>query len=217
MNAWYTRAANSIQLPAGVMHWPWWSVTEQPMYMNVARLGMLVAHEMTHGFDPNGRQYDGQGNMVNWWSSGSSANFSSRAQCLVNQYSAISVQNSSISGSLTLSENVADSGGIHLAYLTHRWYTEQMAGYGLTPQLLPSPRLHSPLTLDQLFFYSYAQSWCTVATDAYVANEVRTNAHTPAMVRVWAPLRNFAPFAEAFNCPVGSRMNPKKDEQCVMY
>ena len=217
VNAWYTRAANSIQLPAGVMHWPWWSVAEQPMYMNVARLGMLVAHEFIHGFDPNGRLYDGQGNQNNWWTSGSSYNFSLRAQCFIDQYSAIKVQNSTISGSLTWSENIADGGGIHLAYSTHRWYMEQMAGFGLLPQLLPSPRLHSPLTLDQLFFWSYAQSWCTVATDEYVANEVRTNSHTPAMVRVWAPLRNFAPFAEAFNCPVGSKMNPKKEEQCVLY
>ena len=217
VNAWYTRTANSIQLPAGVMHSPWWAVADQPMYMNAARLGMLVGHEMTHGFDNNGRMYDGEGNQRNWWTSGSSNNFTSRAQCFVNQYNGISVQNSTISGSLTLSENIADGGGMHLAYSTHRWYTQQMAGYGLSPQLLPSPRLHAQLTADQLFFWSYAQSWCTVATDQYVANEVRTNSHTPAMVRVWAPLRNFAPFAEAFSCPVGSRMNPKRDEQCLLW
>ena len=217
VNAWYTRTANTVQLPAGVMHWPWWSMAEQPMYMNLARMGSFVGHEMTHGFDTNGRLYDGQGNQANWWTRGSSDNFTARSQCFIRQYSAITVQNSTISGSLTVNENIADGGGIHLAYLTHRWYAEQMAGYGLTPQLLPSPRLQSPLTVDQLFWWSYAQNWCAVSTDAYVANEVRTNVHTPAMVRVWAPLRNFAPFAEAFNCPLGSTMNPNKDEQCVLY
>ena len=217
VNAWYTRAANSIQLPAAAMHAPWWSNSEQPMYMNVARLGMLVAHEMTHGMDSNGRRYDGTGTERNWWSSGSVANFTSRTTCLSNQYSRIRVQNSTISGTLTLNENIADNGGIHLAYSTHRWYIDQMATYyGLTPQLLPST-ISPPLTVDQLFFYSYAQSWCTVATDEYIANEVRTNAHTPAMVRVWAPLRNFAPFAEAFGCAVGSVMNPRQEEQCQLY
>ena len=217
VNAWYTRTANSIQLPAGVMHAPWWDAEAQPMYMNLARLGMLVAHEMTHGMDSNGRNYDGEGNQSFWWTSGASANFTERAQCLSTQYSGIRVQNSTVSGALTINENIADSGGVHLAYLTHRWYTEQMAGYGLTPQPLPSPRLHAPLAADQLFFWSYAQSWCAVSTDEYVANEVRTNAHTPAQVRVWAPLRNFKPFAEAFSCPVGSKMNPRTEEQCVMY
>ena len=214
VNAAYSRSANSMQFPAGILTSPWWNAA-YPMAVNLGRIGLMMGHELTHGFDSNGRSYGPDGRPSSWFSPASTGNFNSRAQCFVRQYSGISVQGVNISGALTLAENISDNGGVHLAFELYQWYLQQLAALGLTDPL-PASRL-VPLSREQFFYFSFAQSWCSVATDAFVANQVRTDVHSPAQSRVWAPLVNQRQFARAFNCPVGSRMNPPDEQRCELY
>ena len=216
VNAAYSRTANSIMLPAGILQRPWFDA-EYPMALNLARIGMMMGHELTHGFDSNGRLYDGAGNRRDWFNAATAARFNERAACFVRQYGGVVVQNCSVDGALTLAENIADNGGLHLAHAAYEWYRGQLQGMGWSEPSIPSPRLHAPLTGEQLFYWAYAQSWCSVATDAFIAHQVRSDAHAPAQTRVWAVLRNQPGFAAAFNCPVGSRMNPSRNTTCELY
>ena len=124
------------------------------------------------------------------------------------------VQGSKVSGLYTLGENIADNGGLHMAFNVLQWYKQQLAWFGYEDPVPPSK---NPLTSDQLFYWAHAQNWCTKATDQYIALQTRLDAHAPGEARVWAPLVNQAGFAKAYNCPIGSKMNPPLDRKCDLY
>jgi predicted metalloendopeptidase len=172
---------------------------------------MVMVHELTHGFDDQGRQYDGSGTLRQWWTNTSVSEFKRHATCFENQYGHYEYRNGTFSahvnGLLTLGENIADNGGIHLSYKVHRKAVE--ADAQVLPQTSP------PTTADQLFFLRYAQNWCQLTTDEYIRNQLLTDPHSPAFARVNGPLSNFEPFAQAFKCPPGSPMNPTK--KCSLY
>jgi len=172
-----------------------------------------MGHELIHGFDNSGRQFDKDGLRRQWWDPQIITNFVAKTQCMINQYSQITVQGSRVNGSFTQGENIADNGGIHMAFIALQKYKAMLAAEGLSD---PLPVTDHPLTTDQLFYYAHAQTWCTVATDAHIANQVRTDVHSPGQARVWAPLVNQKDFAIAYNCPVGSKMNPGA-ASCDLY
>lgn len=143
LNAFYDPSLNSINMLPGLMSFPIFNASN-PLMLNLATYGWIIGHELTHGFDNNGRLYDSVGEHVDWWSSHSSDEFTARTQCFIDQYSATSVWNISVNGAQTLPENLADNGGLGIAY---RAYKSLMSNpsTNVTQQLLP------PYTNDQLF------------------------------------------------------------------
>ena len=214
VNAQYSSRANAMTFPAAILQEPFFDF-DYPMAVNLGRIGMVMGHELLHGFDNNGRQFDKDGVRRQWWDDTVVANFVDKSQCIVRQYDNITVQGSRVNGTFTLGENIADNGGLHMAWLALQWYKEQL--YANRSEVDPVPPSRSPLTTDQLFYWANAQTWCTKATDAAIANQVRTDVHSPGEARVWGPIINQPDdsFAKAFKCPVGSRMNPAT--KCDLY
>ena len=186
------------------------------MAMNLGGIGMVMGHELLHGFDSTGRQFDKDGYRRQWWPTSVITTFTRKTQCMIDQYNGITVQNSTVDGFWTLGENIADNGGLHMAYLALQWYKQQLAAFNLTD---PLPPAKDPLTTDQLLYWAHAQTWCTKATDEAIARQVWIDPHAPGEARVWAPLVNQpdSQFAKAFSCPVGSRMNPPANRKCDLY
>ena len=190
---------------------------------------MIAGHENTHGFDSQGRNYDGTGRLVNWWTPESAAAFNERVGCVINQYSQYEVlPGIYINGNLTQGENVADMGGIKNAYNAYM----KIAGAKAS-----QPSIVKGLSNIQLFIVAYAQGWCQVATPQSLEVQVAVDPHSPARYRVigyvvgrcWlilvdfgclvrivltrsrndlSPLQDLPEFSAAFSCPVGSYMNP---------
>ena len=220
-NAYYDPSTNTINFPAGIVHAPFFSAS-YPDAANFGGLGMIVGHELSHGFDDEGRQYDGSGRLSGWWTEQSADKFKEKADCFAEQYGNISVTTSAgrerISGRLTLSENIADNAGLTLAYhaFTHRNLTASQRAIEHSRSQQLQSMLHPPLASDeQLFFLSFAQGWCQRMRPAFAHTALLVDVHSPAVPRVNGPLRNLPEFAEAFSCPAHSDMNPSK--RCTLY
>jgi endothelin-converting enzyme/putative endopeptidase len=162
---------------------------------NYGATGATVGHEITHGFDDEGRQFDENGNLKDWWTENSTKKFNEKAQCIEKQYDQYTVADGvHVKGALTLGENIADLGGLKIAL---RAYQRAVA-----PE--------SPKTQDlQRFFIAYAQSWCGKATPEYEKNIVQVDPHSPARFRVNGVVINMPEFSEAFSCKAEQPMNPK--------
>jgi len=176
------------------------------MAVNYGGIGMVMGHEITHGFDDQGSQYDGYGNLRSWWPKPVVDAFKERAQCFVKQYSNFTVGRFHVNGNLTLGENIADNGGIRLAIDAYRLYTSQNGN---------EPALLQELSNEQLLFLSFAQGWCQLTTPEFAEELVQRDEHSPAFARVLGPLRNLDDFAKAYNCPLGSNMNPAN--KCLLW
>ncbi|XP_058920787.1 membrane metallo-endopeptidase-like 1 [Kogia breviceps] len=203
VNAFYSPNRNQIVFPAGILQPPFFS-KEQPQALNFAGIGMVIGHEITHGFDDNGRNFDKDGNMLDWWSNFSARHFRKQAECMVYQYGNYSwdlAGNQTVNGFSTLGENIADNGGVRQAYKAYlKWVAE-----GGKDQQLPGLEL----TYKQLFFLGYAQVWCGSYRPEFAIQSIRTDVHSPLKYRVLGSLQNLAAFADAFHCARGSPMHPK--------
>jgi predicted metalloendopeptidase len=177
------------------------------MAMTLGGIGMVMGHELTHGFDDSGRKFDGHGRMVEWWPAEVAERFEERAQCVADQYSAFEVEDGlNVNGQLTLGENIADIGGTRQAFRAYQAWQEEHG---------PEPQLLEEITNEQLFFVSMAQSWCSVASPEFERMQVMSNPHSPARFRVIGPNRNLPEFHEAFSCEVGTAMHP--EEMCEVW
>jgi len=220
-NAYYEPSTNTINFPRGIMFSPFFSAS-LPDAVNYGGLGMIVGHELSHGFDDEGKQYDATGRLRGWWTEESAERFKDKAECFAEQYSNMSVATNEgrerINGRLTLGENIADNAGLSLAYhaYTHRnlTSTHQSTDLSRTRQLQSAlnPPLHSD---EQLFFLSFAQGWCQRIRAEYAHTSLQVDVHSPAVARVNGPLQNMAEFAEAFSCPAHTTMNVSK--RCTLY
>lgn len=211
VNAFYSATKNQILFPAGILQPPYFSKT-YPKSLNFGGIGMVIGHEITHGFDDRGREYDKDGNLRRWWNDEAVKRFKERAQCIVNQYGNFTVPeiNMKMNGVKTKGENIADNGGIKQSYRAYRnWIRETRNGK--EEDVLPG----LDFTNDQLFFLSYAQVWCSNMRKESAMNRIRSAAHSPGRFRVTGPLQNSEDFARAFNCPKGSYMNP--EEKCTVW
>uniref|UniRef100_A0A3Q2WTR7 Membrane metallo-endopeptidase-like 1 n=1 Tax=Haplochromis burtoni TaxID=8153 RepID=A0A3Q2WTR7_HAPBU len=203
VNAFYSPNRNQIVFPAGILQPPFFS-KHQHQALNFGGIGMVIGHEITHGFDDNGRNFDQDGNMLNWWSNYSAEHFKEQSQCMVQQYGNFNWKlagGQNISGISTLGENIADNGGVRQAYQAYLKWVE-MEG--------EEPRLPG-LDMDhkQLFFLNFAQVWCGAYRPEYASQSIKTDSHSPLEYRVLGSLQNFEAFSEAFQCQKGSPMNPE--------
>jgi putative endopeptidase len=195
INAYYNPGFNEIVFPAGILQFPFFDPAADDA-INYGGIGMVIGHEMTHGFDDQGAQYDKDGNLKNWWSKEDLAKFTARGNNLVKLYNSFTVLDSlHINGALTQGENTADFGGVAIAY----------DAFKLTKQGQDTTKIDG-FTPDQRFFLSVAQIWRGKMTDASLRQQVNTNTHSPGMFRVNGPLMNFEPFHKAFDVKEGDKM-----------
>ncbi|KAK3104558.1 hypothetical protein FSP39_004964 [Pinctada imbricata] len=201
VNAFYNPNTNDIVFPAGILQPPFYSDVF-PKSLNYGGIGVVIGHEITHGFDDKGRQYDKFGNLKQWWDNGTINAFRHRAQCMIDQYSSYKLDQIglNIDGKNTQGENIADNGGLKQAYRAYSKWVERHGEELLLPGLKLSNR--------QLFFLNYAQIWCGNMRDEEALEKIRTSVHSPGSIRVLGPLSNSEDFAEVYQCPKGSRMNP---------
>jgi endothelin-converting enzyme/putative endopeptidase len=197
VNAYYSPAENNINFPAGILQPPFYT-SSADMAVNFGGIGAVIGHELTHGFDDQGRQYDADGNLRDWWTSQDAAEFKKRADCIANEYSNFSpVEGEHVNGRLTLGENGADNAGIRLAYMAllgglENGTVNKSALDGFTPQ--------------QRFFLGYAQIWCQNQRPESLRTTLRTNPHSPGEFRVIGVVQNMPEFARAFGCSEGQAM-----------
>ncbi|MBI3556971.1 MAG: M13 family metallopeptidase [Deltaproteobacteria bacterium] len=201
VNAYYDASMNEMVFPAGIFQTPFFD-SRAASFDNYSGIGMVMGHELTHGFDDEGRKFDADGKLRDWWSELDTRAFDSRTQCVVRQYAAYPLpQGLHVNGKLTNGENIADLGGIKTALSA--WRSSQGAG---TTDTQPQER-------D--FFLHFAQSWCTKTKPELERMLVTVDVHSPPRLRVNLPLANLPEFAAAFGCAVGSRMNAS--ERCKVW
>ncbi len=195
INAQYNPSFNDITFPAGILQSPFFTLS-QPRAMNFGGIGMVMGHEITHGFDDEGRKFDADGSRRDWWTEASGTEFEKRATCVANQYDTYApFEDKHVNGRLTLGENIADLGGLKIALAAlHRDAAEH-----------PSTETYA-YTPDQLFFYGFAQSWCTNIRDERLRTLLTVDPHSPARFRVDGTLSNLPEFAAAFSCSAGAKM-----------
>ncbi|XP_027024697.1 membrane metallo-endopeptidase-like 1 [Tachysurus fulvidraco] len=209
VNAFYSHNRNQIVFPAGILQPPFFS-EKQLQALNFGGIGMVIGHEITHGFDDHGRNFDKDGNMYNWWSNFSTEQFEEQSKCMVQQYGKFSWKlagGQNVSGITTLGENIADNGGVRQAYKAYMKWVEREG---------EEPRLPG-LDMDhkQLFFLNFAQVWCGACRPEYAIQSIKTDPHSPLEYRVLGSLQNFEAFSEAFQCQKGTPMNPQ--EKCRVW
>ncbi|GAU90180.1 hypothetical protein RvY_02635 [Ramazzottius varieornatus] len=202
VNAYYYPQKNIIAFLAGIMQPPVFH-KDYPEYLNYASLGQVFGHEMTHGFDDKGSLFDEEGRLFAWWTNTSRANYMSRARTIVDQYSQYSTSAGNLNGNLTSGENIADNGGVKEAYMAFKQYMKRLND--TMPPVLPGLENFS---VDKVYFLASAQTWCGYYRPEYLNNNILLSVHSPYPFRVMGPLSNLPEFAEAFDCPAGSLMNP---------
>ena len=208
VNAYYDPSNNDINFPAGILQPPFYDVSKDPA-VNFGAIGVVIGHEMTHGFDDQGSKYDGHGNVKNWWTPDDRKAFDERTGCEVNEYGGFEpVPGQKLNGKLTLGENTADNGGIRIAYQALMSVLAQEGGKATTEKL-------DGYTPQQRFFIAFAQVWCENRTDQAARVAARVDPHSPGMFRTNGTVQNFDQFGKAFGCKKGQPMMP--DNPCVVW
>jgi len=203
VNAYYTPSANEIVFPAGILQPPFFQ-KDLPLSMNYGAIGTVIGHEITHGFDDQGREYDADGNIRSWWTKIALDQFEDRTKCFVKQYSNFAFDGQNENGQRTLSENIADNGGLKLSYRAYEQHKAKSIGLNENLRL---PGL--PYSQDQLFFISFAYSWCNLETRNAMYYDLINDPHSPPRFRILGTMSNSVEFAQAFSCSSNAKMNPK--------
>ena len=197
VNAYYNPLTNEFAYPAGILQAPFFD-RSFPAARNYGSIGAVMGHELSHGFDDQGRKFDGDGRLTEWWSPEVSTRYEAQTACVKGQFDNFAIADGThVKGDLTLGENIGDLGGVRTAYRAF----QATPGY-------KEPTGIATLTQDQLFFVAYAQSWCTVSSAQYDKMIVASNPHSPSRFRVLGPLQNLPEFHAAFSCAKGTGMHP---------
>ena len=195
VNAYYNPTENNINFPAGILQPPFYD-NRMDAAVNYGAIGSVVGHELTHGFDDSGRQFDPQGNLRDWWTPEDAKEFEKRADCFVQEYSAFkAIDEVHLNGKLTLGENAADNGGIRLAFMA------LMASLNGKPR----PKIDG-FTPEQRFFLAWGQVWCQNVTPENTRLRAQVDPHSPGRYRTIGVLENMPEFQQAFACKVGQPM-----------
>jgi putative endopeptidase len=196
VNAYFQSTANQIVFLAAILQPPFFDPALDDA-VNYGGIGVVIGHEITHGFDDRGRLYDANGNLADWWTAGDATQFKARAQKLVDEFNQFeALPGLKINGELTLSENIADLGGLVVVYDA---LERSLAGR-------PRPPKIDGFTPEQRFFLAYAQLWRTKFRDSALRRQVMSNEHSPGQFRAFGPLVNLPEFYEAFGIKEGDPM-----------
>ena len=207
VNAYYNPSYNEIVFPAGIMQSPFFDAKADDA-VNYGAMGAIIGHELTHGFDDQGCQYDADGNMKNWWTKEDSLRFKKLTNTLVDEFNKFAALDTfHINGQLTLGENIADLGGLTIAYYAYKKHLEGK----------PVPEKINGLTGEQRFFISWAQSWRGSMRPEYLKELLKTNPHSPTTARVMVPLSNMKEFYEAFQVKPGNAMYRPESERAEIW
>jgi predicted metalloendopeptidase len=198
VNAYYAPPLNEIAFPAGILQPPFFDPAADDA-VNFGGIGSVIGHELSHGFDDQGRRYDAKGNLTDWWTPDDDKAFRDRAACVATQYSGYTaIGETKVNGALTLGENVADNAGVRIAYYA---LMEVLAKKG------PQPPIDG-FTPEQRFFVAWAQAWCENATEQDARRRAQEDNHSPGRWRAMGVLQNSEEFRKAFGCAVGTPMAP---------
>ena len=204
VNAYYEPPKNEMVFPAGILQPPFFA-SKHAAAVNFGAIGMVMGHELTHGFDDEGRKYDAKGNLSMWWTPGTNKEFEKRAQCVIDQYNGYEViDGQKINGKLTTGENIADLGGIKLAYRAFQATRKPGAG-----------KPDKGFSDEQLFFLGTAQAWCSKRRPEVERQRLIIDPHSTPKYRINGPLSNLPEFAAAFQCKPGSKM--VRPDACVVW
>ena len=207
VNAYYNPNLNEIVFPAGILQPPFFDPKADDA-VNYGGMGAVIGHEMTHGFDDQGRQFDAAGNLRDWWSPESAKNYTERSKAIVAQYAAYEpLPGLHLNGELTQGENIADIGGVKLAYMALQ---KALAKKG------PQPKIDG-FTQEQRFFLGFAQIWRNNQREEDLKLQVNTNPHSPGRFRTIGPLSNLVEFQKAFDIPDGSPMIRPADQRVNIW
>jgi putative endopeptidase len=206
VNAYYNPAFNEIVFPAGILQFPFFDATADDA-VNYGGIGAVIGHEMTHGFDDQGCLYNAEGNLSNWWSPADSAKFADKAEVVVEQFNKmIVIDTSHANGRLTEGENLADLGGLNIAYEAFK-KTKQGKGNvkidGFTP--------------DQRFFLSWAQVWRANTRPEELASRLKTDPHSPSELRCNMTPSNMAAWYKAFNVQPDAKLYRPESQRALVW
>jgi endothelin-converting enzyme/putative endopeptidase len=207
VNAYYNPQENNINFPAGILQHPFFTKGKDDA-LNYGAMGVVVGHELTHGFDDQGSQFDAQGNLKDWWTENDRKKFDELEGCFVDEYNGFTVVEAkdgnpavNVNGKLTLGENTADNGGMRLAWMA---LMEKYKRTGKKPGKIDG------MTAEQRFFLGFAQVWCENSSEASKVSLAKRDPHSPGKYRVIGTIRNMPEFAQAFQCKPGQVMAPVK-------
>ena len=206
VNAYYNPTSNEIAFPAGIMQVPFFDPNADDAF-NYGVMGAIIGHELTHGFDDQGAQFDADGNLKMWWSKTDYANFKAKTKLIIEQFNGyVAIDTLHVNGELTQGENIADLGGLTMSYYA---YKKSLNG-------AKSP-IMAGFTGEQRFFIAWAQGWKTLMRDASLKQQIATNPHSPGNFRAIAPLSNMTEFYEAFGVKEGDGMYRPADKRVNIW
>ncbi|CVK15716.1 putative endopeptidase [Apibacter mensalis] len=207
VNAYYNPSYNEIVFPAAILQPPFYNYTADAA-VNFGGIGAVIGHEISHGFDDSGSQFDGDGNLKDWWTPMDKEKFEAATQALEKQFNAYEpVLGLHINGKLTLGENIADLGGVAIAYDALQLYLKDKGNPGKIDNYTP----------EQRYFLSWATIWRTKNKDEALINQIKTDPHAPGYYRAMAPLENVEGFYKAFNVQKGDKMFKPKKERIIIW
>lgn len=207
VNAYYSPINNEIAFPAGILQPPFFDFKADDA-VNYGGIGAVIGHEITHGFDDQGSQYDSEGNLKMWWTKDDRTQFDGLAGRVIDQYNNYKVLDSvAVNGKLTIGENIADLGGVTLGFeaLKKQWTKNK------------KPKNKDGFTPEQRFFIGFAQVWKRKYRNESILQRIKTDVHSPSEFRTNGTLSNFAPFFEAFNVKEGDKMRLPKDKITIIW
>ncbi|XP_049274821.1 neprilysin-1-like isoform X1 [Rhipicephalus sanguineus] len=192
--------------PSAILQKPFYE-SGLPRAINYGSMGMTIGHEMSHGFDDQGSQFDGDGRLQDWWSSETLEKFVRKSRCFQYQYGNITdnTTGTPLDGQNTLGENIADNGGLRMAFKAFALLHDDTRLEGLN------------ISAKRLFFIAYAMTECEVRTTESLRMQIEYDEHSPSEYRVNVPLKNMQAFSTVFNCSVNAPMNLSNEQRCILW
>ena len=207
VNAYYNPVNNEIVFPAAILQPPFFNPNADAA-VNFGGIGAVIGHEITHGFDDSGAQFDADGNLVDWWTPEDKANFEKVTKSLAAQYDKYEpVKGTFVNGTFTNGENIADLGGVNISFDALQMYLKDHG----------NPGLISGYTQDQRFFLSWGTVWRTLQKEAALINQIKTDSHSPGLYRTFGPLINTDAFYKAFNVKEGDKLYKKPEDRVIIW
>ncbi|BAP30429.1 metalloendopeptidase PepO [Chryseobacterium sp. StRB126] len=207
VNAYYNPVYNEIVFPAAILQPPFFN-PQADAAVNFGGIGAVIGHEISHGFDDSGAQFDADGNLVDWWTPEDKANFEKATKALAAQYDKYEpVKGTFVNGTFTNGENIADLGGVNIAYDALQMYLKDKG----------NPGKISGFTQDQRFFLSWATVWRTLSSEKYMINQVKTDPHSPGYFRSFGPLINVDAFYKAFDVKKGDKLYKAPEDRIKIW